>query len=1259
MHRTARRWISLFVSVTILFVTPAPYFAKASRPTAEPFTPDFNFTELQERDSLFKEFAEETWAPPQWGPFDVNDLVLDQDPYFMRSQRYVQAFSHAEGEGTAYQLGNGHIDVLLKGTHHALRINQPFAPLFELENYLFFKVTDPKLFTSRAQNDADVGEGVFFLDKRLVYTELRKSSDVRPVPIFFLPLEGRGWTEHIEVALFEPMTVVAMQNAQGEHQTFDIKLIDQLAHLLKGNVTIATITTLKSEQQISMKIREQFLRKQQVELPFVWLPRGSTAAFGTYVTGVNLDQPAKSLHRLAGLNSWGDLSLMPKAHAADLLSADVMTRLLIVGGMTSAVYITGVLAQMTILKDRMLERRAYIEAKEDEVARKEGQPLKDRTGTFFKVKRVFKESIDVFSHGLATLSSAPGTLFGYLLEYGADRFLGSKGRSPNALIRRFLKNTFLYSRLQNERIACNWNSFMLGVLILGGIDTFFVGVQLLYVSPFFFPLVAGLFGDEMKEKISKEMSGGDENINNVVTSEILRNFAGYFVSGAYAYSSKQRQVFLEIVRPEVEAQMRREGKDFKSSQYNKEYERRIEARLELVLVERGLPSNKEFLFSGPSFIRSAAHLMGYEIPREELYESRDWIQASGKKFVTEEDKRKFVELRQWRKKKVDELENFLRDANQYPENKGEIDRITKDIDKFKAATLRRMEAEEDHEAFVLEKARWGILSHVLKRALDATIELATVHPGDQRIAAAVEILRETKDKYHTVLNVLKQPWKARQHLREGKQVRKMLTVLSYEGDIVGSAVRYLDLWDAAKENPEAATIAARQYRQALFAVIEAKPGYLKPGAEDLAKHLPEATLQAEEELRKAPTEVGYNETDRDLIALEIVKQKVEAEKQAVADSAWTEPKQGLLEKFQRAQAHRRAMARVEEEFGTVVDMDTGLEMALASGDANMVLANAKNIPGSLSERALVERPEIRQAYKEAYREELAKIVNLKILPPEESELVRKAMAEADSDITQNMERNNGWRHYFDQLDEVGQVRFLTHQYADAFLAKYVEMTVSNSTVVGLTSPEQPGQLQKWRYKLFGKKIETTEPNVGFFKKLKSAFVPSTESRFGRAINLALRAIESPMDNTAYRPGLSKWLRRNIPWYQDVKTELSIQARTFVGYLAVAYWVQYYIWQVKFTFPVAVFFFMASGITAILSFWLDRLMMNMGYRPMNTVWDKVKYSILYSWLTYPSYLPFFFFVRDFEKWWNANITAPLASAGSAIMKSCEKLLGSIF
>ncbi|MEK6554980.1 MAG: hypothetical protein AABZ31_07065, partial [Bdellovibrionota bacterium] len=507
-------------------------------------------------DPVFEKFKQSSWKTPAYGPFDAQDPILDNSPYFMADQNWSTTQAHSADLTQSRSTSNG-LQIQIKQSKRALTIHAPLRPLFETSEFLIFKASSEELFKAKAGGESDAADqGLFFIDKSLLtYESTLRHRAPAPVPIFFLPLFGRGWAGTVNATLDSDFEVLALRTNNGSSQTLDLQSLRDLSKVYQTNILSIRMSQLRNEPSV---LKAEFERARQsktnVEVPPVSLPRGSTAVFGMYATGLDLDRPNRSESEL--ISKWKSLDklknlLLPQAVASDLLSPDVIERLLIVSKITSAVAVTSIVAQYTVLKERMKERRAFIESRQDQARAEKGLAPIDRSSVAFKAKRGFKESIDVFTHGLATLASGISTASGYIIEYGADKFFGKEGSSPHGLIRKFLEYTFIYSRKQNEFIASNFQTFVLGVLILGGIDTAFVVLQLLFVSPFFFPWAAQVFGDNMRERVQKDFSGGNENMNNIITSEIMRNLSAYFVSGAYSYSSSQRQKILEDLRPEI------------------------------------------------------------------------------------------------------------------------------------------------------------------------------------------------------------------------------------------------------------------------------------------------------------------------------------------------------------------------------------------------------------------------------------------------------------------------------------------------------------------------------------------------------------------------------------------------------------------------------------------------------------------------------------------------------------------------------------
>ncbi len=1178
-----RRVLSFGLSVVMLAVTPAPVIANTHVQTPQYFTPDFNLPGLQRREPMLKEFAEATWAPPKFGPFDAQDPVLDEDPYFMRTQSYVAPFGHATNESVAVQLEKKSILIHLPGSARALRIDQALAPVGEIEHFLFMQARDKDLFSAKAANQDAYGEGLFFIDKRDLQLEINKSADRRPIPIMFLPLPGLGWTEKIDALVIEPVAIPAFRNATGETATIDLQDIYKYSRIEHSVLTLAMVMALKNDvaAQQFMQANMAGATPDPTLLPFVLPPRGSTAAFGSFFTGTNLDHPEQGVSELSNRHTL-NLDLLPSAHSS-IIPPDLLSRLLIVAGISLSTYLVSIGMQYSILRERMLERRNFIETNEDALAMVRGNSAVDRTGLWFQAKRELGESVDVFTHTLAAISSGPGVSGGFLLEYSADKSGKPIATAPNGLIRRFLEYTFLYYRKQNENVGTNWMCFILGVLILGGVDTVGVVAQLMAVSPIVMPWVSQILGPEKHAEVTAQFAGDTVN-DNAIYAEIMRNLTSYFISGSYAYSSDQRQTLMEIVRPDVERQIKAEGKDPLDPNNQKEITKRIEDRLEIMLVERGLPSRREFLYSGPSVFRSLYGLLGYKVDRKQLETSADY----------QADKQKRI------------------DAGKYQEG-------------------------EKVETFMLERARYGLVSRSLKVAMQSLLDLAKDQQGDSHLTSAIQILGDTTADFHALRTAFRHPSQFPEAAKRAYRARKALALFSYEGDLVGGGVKYLDLWEHGKADPAAATIAARAYRQAFFGTVHGQPGIVQPEFSDIEKYGAEARAEAQTAMAATDPKVGFDETDLQIATLENVKLKVQEETEKAEVAKWKPEPVGIYENMQRERAHQEALVSVHNQFSGSAYENPALEVALARGELGEAVQIARSSVREEIEDLITRDNRANDAYRIAYRDALARIVSLYTRPDAESELVRLADESANAEIEKNVTRNPIWQRHIGTLEPLERVRFLSHAYADTFLNRYSQLTVSNSSVVSLTSPEQPG----------------------YFQRLRQKALPNKNTFVGRMVKTILRIAESPMDATAHRSGFSNFLRRNIPWYQDTKTHAQLKWRGMWVSLSAVWAAQYFVWQVKFPWPTAVFFFWTALFVNIAHSWMDRIMMNSGAPPMKTAKAKFVYSNVWTWLSYPTYFPFFFYFKDFNRLFDRFITTPLASAGNEVVHGCAALLNSVF
>jgi hypothetical protein len=351
----------------------------------------------------------------------------------------------------------------------------------------------------------------------------------------------------------------------------------------------------------------------------------------------------------------------------------------------------------------------------------------------------------------------------------------------------------------------------------------------------------------------------------------------------------------------------------------------------------------------------------------------------------------------------------------------------------------------------------------------------------------------------------------------------------------------------------------------------------------VAVFIDEARKEAFAKLKAAPPRVGYSDVDVTIEALEIVKDKVALRAKRESERTWAPKRGDWLERHQLARAHAAAERAIGYDVAT-------------------------------------QDPEKQALYKEAFRVRLARIVGLRTYetPRQDAEymVTRLAREAAEHEVNDELENNPNWREYLANRTPGERLRFIAHHYADTFLSKYTELTVNKASLIPLTSPGQPGFFQAARQTEFARK----------------------NTLLGRITTYALRIGDSFFDSTANKPGLKNWIKRCVPLAQDVGSDIELRVRGLIPFLSISWAVNYYLWGVHFNLPTVLWFFVTGGFTDVAYWWVDRALMNVGVPPLRGIMSQLKYATLLTTVTYFTMIPFFFFVGDFEKMFNAATSA---------------------
>ena len=413
-------------ALTVSLVSSSTGFA-ASGPASEP--PPLLPSSADESLSglpFVNDFMKEPWVAPHWGPFDPKDPLLDQDPYFLRSQHWHSNSAAISDLRTRAKSDDKGFEVQISGSSISLRVDQPLRPVVEVDDYLFFQATSTDFFKVKASSEENYGEGLFFIDKRDLKNESMTGGQ-HGVPIFFFPMSGIGWTSKIESAeVPDGFPTVAFQTEDGSSVSIELEDMDLLSNALHQTLQLAVANEMRFlPGAISQSIVDSVHSENGIiHWPYVLPPAGSTAAFGSYATGMNLERPERSRDKIARSEKFDFHSLIfPEARAdASLIPPDLATRLWVIGAASFGLIVTSVYTKYFVLKNKMVEISSFLAKQDVKRAIQKGKTPPNVNGRPYRAYAQFRDNISVFAHSLGAAFFAPNVLEGYFAEYGADRF---------------------------------------------------------------------------------------------------------------------------------------------------------------------------------------------------------------------------------------------------------------------------------------------------------------------------------------------------------------------------------------------------------------------------------------------------------------------------------------------------------------------------------------------------------------------------------------------------------------------------------------------------------------------------------------------------------------------------------------------------------------------------------------------------------------------------------------------------------------------
>lgn len=1203
MNKSISNAIKYLVSLSIIFSTP--YVFSDTGANLSGYNKQY-INNISLENPLLGEFVNDKPLDDKFKTtFKRNSTFLDSDPFFLNSQKWTISSTHNNSSDTkviTVITSSEKTLINIPGRSTALELAIGLTPVIETDDYLIFSLSSQSsVFDEKDPENSS--EGLFYISKTQLFNsqqisetshKLKSSSAVQ---VNFFPLPGHGWMGELESFESEQNlnyiidqelgknlisfgsintgSLVIYNNNDNTPLVIELADIEEHEKHMKLNLTLARMVTLEGER--SSKIEDFNINPAN----------GTTAAFGNFITGINLESStssywAKSNFDKLNLNVIQPAldTILPKAHASfglESIDPEVVQRLLFVGKLVGSTFVGALALKYSIYRDRY--KKLY-EHKIPEDIKKKGikglfqiyipeeskikvnpqagflkrlaQSVGEKLQPAYNIKpvKLFRNEVkgvfDVYAHSLvAVVKTMPITIIN-VIEYLQDRYASNLAASKNSMIRKSFNATFGWTRGTMKDLAVSHKTWWLGSIVMGTVDTALVVLQLLFLVPAITNKIEGDSAVADANSVDIVDDGIDKRSakSEFVISEIIRNITGYFNSGAYGYSHEQKLIYNDRVENEVDTAYRKKGIDPKSKDIQDEREKLIKDKLDNVMVRKGLPGKDEFLFDAISLTRNTTKKLGY---------SATALGVS-------------------------------------PETSGK---------------------------FIFEHGRWGLMFPALNNAIRSAKKIESESPSTegQKVIALLESIKSRKSRLSALvkqgLNIFSSS--KRNYFKEAKEVRQLLTLLSF-GDDISKVSSHLPKWysDLATDS-ETALSAARIYSLSLLSIVEGNKSYSESDlnvVNTVNKHF---SLRSIEDLNEK------NLTKE--LGLEAAGKLNEIKTQHDTNNNFSKK----LMEIKSYKAIYDAIGRKKEVLTYKPKKESLLRTPVVSTQKHIARKRTEN--EILKEGISISSKEGQAKYNTIYSKHMANIVGLSIY--EDTEFIKAVHKETDEQAKVFMETEEQVQH-LSTLDFDEAVRYESEAYASIFLDTYISKSVHSDDYLKAKSPQQPGFFQKLR-----KRINRNNDSFEDFKA--EGTVRGFKKKLISFSNVSLRAVESLWSTESNKLGLIHMIDRRIPLAHDTWRNFARNLKTIPMGLTFGYLIAYNVWQVKMDYSVWVLFMATSWTVVMMVEANNRYMQNIGKKPMGSTFEKIWYAVIHSMLTFPAYIPIMLWADPFNGWWSEKIS----------------------
>jgi len=1210
--------IRIALSLSLVLATPAPLFASTADNGNDVALTDQEVAQLRYdaqlaywgslKDQLphVARFALDEELPEIWKITRPNSL-LDQDPFFMRSQAWQDLPKEGlcHNEGFCFRKVNQQLQITSPELQKAFMLNAPVTPFLETSEHIFFQADSLQLFVDKVgESTADPGEGIFFVSKQ----DLKRMAEKNfPVPVFFFPLPGAGWSAN---------------NGSRLNASFEFDVTDQLVVYDKTGlglpIEINDIAQIEKVSRQNLMLSQVFsFLDGQVDARGVALPKAdSTLLFGLFLSGQTTHQ-ADGRQSRVNLNTF---SLLPQAFAKNdgpsigkkidaqiakrakdsegedghmgslkqwlmvgtlyggmgaaavamyhpidfsaMIQADMPKRIATVTAMLGAVFVGSVALKYSLHREHFA--KLYPSNSTDSLAR--------------RVNQQHKGIMSEFASGLYFSAAVIPQTMRHTLAFLKDRFM-----PMNKMVSKAWEATMGFQMRMSSRLSMSYKT-----LYYGWIYGFMDAIQVFIYLTIFGPYILN----------SLDISSFGAATVAYASGEALRNFLSYAQNGAFIYSSEVKFIHLRAAEAEAKRRLQQElkGEDPTAPRYRPRLRQLTEEQLEIRYKAVGLPGKDEHLYDPISVLNGIASASGfssstaaqYYKPLQEAENAQaaaerrmpiqvapHYILADGKQGLVQPAlKKALAAAKEAQTKKPSKVgEQTVRLLEQALNQRSSVGRI----------------AERTWDAMGSQWGREGLVESMERESTEylARERQVTNTPLGRSVGWTKLVIGNYIAKLKGGFKYL-----ALDGTKKSREIREVLFLMSTTGN-ANEQIQFLpESWRKMAESSEAARMGAELFHRAFFALNEQNINLITPSQAQLERYGEEANRELDQMARSGDYPELRDPFVREIRFSELVN-RLDVQAKARAEALEVKPP---------------PLTSLEQKKWNIVH-----------AKAEALWKQAQNV----TEGGEDAKWTVDYRFKVLVAREYAKKVGLWVSDLSESEFVPRVAEIAFRKTEIDLEDPKTARFY-NQLPESEREFFEAQLFTRNFIDGYMQLAVNTDQFVRHDSPEFPGRFQRIRRSL--------------------ATVPG-----GTVMNVVLRNFEALFRNdaTAYQGTKMGWFNRNIPMIPDMFHNFARTLRVMPYALTFSFLTNYYIWQIPTPYALFAFAMLLSFLNPTLVEINNRVQRNNGMKPMGNIPSKLIYSWVHGFLTNPELIAIQGVAEPVQGAFERNIVEPIRDVGECV------------